>query len=82
MNSDRRKSLKVLRNQIDEIHRALSAFDIEEIIAGIEEHRDDEQSYFDNMPESFQSGEKGDVAQQAVEQLDGAIGRNRTITAY
>ena len=73
MNNERRKALKVLRNQIDEIHRALSNFDIDEIKAGVEEHRDDEQSYYDNMPESFQDGDKGQAAQDAIEQLDGAI---------
>ncbi len=35
--------------------------------------RDEEQDYYDNMPESFQSGEKGDRAQEVIDALDEAL---------
>lgn len=31
--------------------------------------QDEEQDYYDNMPESFQNGEKGDQAQRAADTL-------------
>lgn len=35
--------------------------------------RDDEQAYYDNMPESIQAGAKGDQAQQAADDLSEAL---------
>jgi hypothetical protein len=45
----------------------------EEFKTRAEEIRDEEQEYFDGMPENFQSGEKGDNAQAVVSELDSAI---------
>ena len=39
----------------------------------IEDALDDEQEYFDNMPSSFQDGEKGEAAQEAIDSLQEAI---------
>ena len=39
----------------------------------LEEARDAEQDYFDNMPESFQNGEKGATAQECLDKLCEAI---------
>lgn len=33
---------------------------------------DEEQQYFDNMPESVQGGSKGDVAQEVISNLENA----------
>jgi hypothetical protein len=33
----------------------------------------DEQEYYDNMPESIQSSDKGDAVQAACDAIDGAI---------
>ena len=33
----------------------------------------DEQDYYDNMPENFQSGEKGDRAQEVIDLLNEAV---------
>ena len=60
MNNDRRKAL-------DEIVARL--FEIGEEVAAL---RDEEQEYFDNMPEGFQQGEKGQAAKDAISQLDEA----------
>jgi uncharacterized coiled-coil DUF342 family protein len=45
----------------------------EEFKTRAEEIRDEEQEYYDNMPESFQNGEKGENAQAVVTELDSAI---------
>lgn len=60
MNNDRRK----------EIAKALAL--IEEAKNLLETARDDEQAYYDNMPESFQAGDKGDRASAAADALSEA----------
>lgn len=61
MNMDRRK-------QLDAISQILA--DAREQIEAL---RDEEQDYYDNMPEGIQSGEKGDTAEAAVSAMDDAI---------
>ena len=39
----------------------------------IETAKDDERDYYDNMPESLQSGEKGEAASAAADLLDAAF---------
>lgn len=39
----------------------------------LESIRDEEQEYYDTMPENFQSGEKGQAAQEAIELLETAV---------
>ena len=52
---------KARRAQLDAIYAK-----IEELISEVETITSDEQEYLDAMPESFQSGEKGDAAQNAT----------------
>jgi hypothetical protein len=47
---------------------------LDELKSDLESVRDDEQNAFDQMPESFQSGERGQKAENAVSFLDDAIG--------
>lgn len=82
MNKDRRKSIE---KNCAELAKAVEAFklrlgelqaDFGETFAdlrnAIEQDKDDEQEYKDNMPESMQDGEKGQAADQAIEYLDAA----------
>lgn len=65
MNKERRK----------EIRRAISIleeFDLEAVIAIVEQASDEEQEYYDNMPENMQQGEKGENAEAAASQLEEA----------
>lgn len=66
MNKDRRKAIAELIEVIEKI-------DADYIQTRIEELRDEEQEYFDNMPESFQMGDKGQAAEAAVSYLDEAM---------
>jgi hypothetical protein len=61
MNNDRRKQLAAL------------AADIETAKDLLEGVRDEEQDAYDNLPESLQDGERGEVMQQAIEALDQAL---------
>lgn len=60
MNAKQRKELQGYADSLDEIKCA------------IEEMRDDEECKFDNMPESLQESERGDVMQAAIDNLESA----------
>lgn len=68
MNNDRRKALRKVAEEITTLLGQL-----EDCKSELENLRDEEQEYYDNMPESLQGGEKGDAAQEAVIQIDEAI---------
>ena len=61
MNNTRRKSLRELIKKTEGIKQE------------IEELRTEEEEYYNNMPEAFQDGEKGDRAQTVIEYLDEAM---------
>lgn len=67
MNKDRRKAIAAVVAQLDELKGQM-----DNIRQAVEDLRDEEQDYFDAMPEAFQQGEKGDTAQQAIDALDSA----------
>ena len=60
MNNQRRKS-------IDAIVAIL-----QQAQANLENIQEEEQECFDNLPESFQDGEKGETAQEAIDSLQNA----------
>lgn len=57
MNKDRRKSLTRIQGQLNALRTELDAL------------RDEEQDYYDAMPESIQAGAKGDEAQTAIDTM-------------
>lgn len=61
MNAKRRKELERLIDEMDGL------------IAGLEELRDQEQEAFDNLPESLQCSEKGEKMEEVINYLDDAI---------
>jgi len=65
MNKERRKQVSEIADRIKTL-KTMAA----EIKEAIECIRDDEQEYFDNMPESLQGGEKGDAAQEFISACD------------
>jgi uncharacterized coiled-coil DUF342 family protein len=52
------------RKAIDEVKDKLA-----ELMEQVNILCDEEQEYFDNMPESFQQGEKGTAAESATDEL-------------
>lgn len=68
MNKDRRKRLAEANEAVSEAQELIN-----NARSIIEECRDEEQDYYDNMPESFQYGEKGEIAQQAIDCMEEAI---------
>lgn len=69
MNNERRKRLDEIKERISSIMNELTG-DIEDQLQSI---RDEEQEYYDNMPESIQNGERGERTQQVIDSLDEAI---------
>jgi ribosome recycling factor len=61
MNAERRKEIAKAHAMIDEAKSILEAA------------RDEEQEFFENMPENMQEGEKGSAAENAVQSLEEAI---------
>lgn len=61
MNKDRRKALEDLSSQLGSL------------IGDLEALRDEEQEYFDNMPESLQGGDRGSDAEQAIGSMETAL---------
>lgn len=61
MNNQRRKAIDELKTKLDEIR-----MDIETVM-------NEEQEYYDNMPESFKYGEKGEKAEAAISSMEDAI---------
>jgi len=59
---------KVRRTSLQEI-----SVKMEDLKSDIEALRDEEQEYADNMPDSLQSSEKHDTAENAVSSMDEAI---------
>lgn len=61
MNKERRNEIKkIIKN-------------VEEIRSNIELILDDEQDYYDNMPENLQGGDRGITSEEAIDNLQEAI---------
>lgn len=58
MNNDRRKRIDAMISRLEEIRDEIDAI------------REEEQDAFDNMPESLQNSERGDMAQEAISNLE------------
>ena len=72
MNSQRRKDIQKLVTELDDLDFEGK---LEDIKSGFEAARDDEQEYFDNMPEGLQGSEKGERAESAVSALGEIIAK-------
>ena len=69
MNADRRKRIEKLNVEVREKLAAL----IDDIRNEADSIKDEEQEAFDNLPESLQSGEKGDAMQESISRLEDAV---------
>lgn len=76
MNNDRRREISDLIKRAEALKEQLEAVTTEasSLKDDIERVRDEEQEYFDNMPESLQGSDRGQAAEAAVSQLDEAMG--------
>lgn len=68
MNNARRKELTRIANELETLFDQLS-----EVVSQLESVKEEEQETYDNMPESFQNGDKGERVTAAVDALEEAI---------
>lgn len=61
MNNVRRKQIERVIAKIEEVKSELVTI------------RDDEQDYYDNIPENLQGGERAMVSEEAIDYLDSAM---------
>ena len=74
MNSERRKQIEAIKERISSL-----VGDASEILSEVEDIRNDEQDYRDNMPESFADGDKGQKADDAIAALDEVVDGLQTL---
>lgn len=77
MNKERRKEIAGIIADIEALHGT-----IDDLRERVESVRDEEQEFFDNMPESLQQGERGQVAEAAVSALDDALSALESVDAH
>lgn len=56
----------------DRMDTLLGSVSLDDLVSDIESVMEEEQEYFDNMPEGFQNGERGQIAHKAMSQLESA----------
>lgn len=61
MNNARRKAITKISDKLDQLREELDAL------------MQEEQEYYDVMPEAFQDGEKGERSQEAIDNMDYAL---------
>ena len=67
MNANRRKQITEAIKAINELTER-----IDEIKCFIDDIKCEEEECYDNLPESLQDGERGDMMQEAIDNLDSA----------
>lgn len=81
MNKERRKTAERIQTDLQTQLTELEQLDItnikmriEELKGELENLKDEEDDAYNNLPESFQNGEKGEAMQEAINNLDTIIG--------
>ena len=70
MNKQRRKELNILGSKIKKVK---NQDEIYECIGILENIRDDEQDYYDNIPENLQCSQRAEDSEQAIENMEEAL---------
>lgn len=68
MNNERRKAIRITLRSIDRAKDCIKEI-LDDINKQIQSIQYDEEEAFDNLPESFQDGVKGDAIQEAIDTL-------------
>lgn len=68
MNSTRRKQILQLRQRMESLKA-----EAQEVAEALSAVREEEQAYFDAMPDGIQGSERGQAAETAIEALDTVI---------
>ena len=74
MNNQRRKQIRNIEKNIDSAYNTCDEFFIDSIISDIESVLMEEESCYDNLPESLQYSERAYKMEVAIDNLQEAIG--------
>ena len=77
MNKERRRQINIVIAKISALSAAINAItdsdiSIDDLIDEVQGIREDEEEYKDNMPESLQNGDKGQMADESISNLEDA----------
>ena len=80
MNKKRRQSIRNIIQRLKQLVNYMSIYDVDEIVSMLEDILeniidilDDEETYFYNIPENLQSGERYEISEMACDNLGDAI---------
>ena len=73
MNNARRKQLKDLANRISIMNDIQDTSHLQEYYCILEDIKNDEEEYFDNMPENLQGSMRGMDSEEAISNMDDAL---------
>jgi uncharacterized coiled-coil DUF342 family protein len=79
MNKQRRTEIANVIKELQAVPLDDSKNKLEDLKGSIEDLRDQEQEYFDNMPESLHGSEKGQAAEAAVTSMEEMIEKIGTL---
>lgn len=79
MNNERRKEIKNIISDIEELNLNKIATDLEAIVGRVEDVMDDEQDAYDNLPASLQDSDKGQAFTETLNSLEKVVDGIRTI---
>ena len=73
MNNARRKQLKDLANRISIMNDIKDTSHLQEYYSILEDIKNDEEEYYDNMPENLQGSIRGMDSEEAISNMDDAL---------
>ena len=80
MNKKRRQSIRNIIQRLKQLVNYMNIYDVDEIVSMLEDILeniidilDDEETYFYNIPENLQSGERYEISEMACDNLGDAI---------
>lgn len=73
MNNVRRKQLKNLANRISIMNDIQDTSHLQEYYSILEDIKNDEEEYYDNMPENLQGSMRGMDSEEAISNMDDAL---------
>lgn len=83
MNKTRRAELARIKGELEEVEKEVIELSerLEGLMEELESVKDDEEMAFDNLPESLQEGERGELMQDAMIHIESAMDAADTVAS-
>lgn len=84
MNNERRKRLNQLQDRLEALKDKLSEIpelhgELESIFSDLSDLKDEEQEYYDNVPDSLKGGALAEASQESINEMEAAYGELETL---